>query len=142
MVGLGESASGEVRAVFRYIGYTTGIPIQYDLPLAADPTLSPGLWGVVADFDADGCVDIATAGSGSDGVRLTVFLRAASADFDGDGAITPADIARFVAAWSDPTDPEHYRTDWNGDGAYTPADVALFIQDWYAALTNGNCAFP
>lgn len=59
------------------------------------------------------------------------------ADFNHDGAITPADIAVFVNTWFTSLVDGTLAGDFNGDGAVTPADIAVFINAWFSALTLG-----
>lgn len=59
-------------------------------------------------------------------------------DFNGDNAITPADVASFVNAWVADLGAGTLITDVDRDHEVTPADIAAFVLAWYLALT-GPC---
>jgi hypothetical protein len=61
------------------------------------------------------------------------------ADWDGDGVITPSDIAAHVNSmlsdWTNGT----ACTDHDGNGSAEPADQSYFVNVWYAAVQSGSC---
>lgn len=65
------------------------------------------------------------------GAVARVILPARS-DWDGDGAIAPADVAAFVNAWLGDLLNQTTVADFDGDGATLPADVAAFVGAWFA----------
>jgi hypothetical protein len=67
-------------------------------------------------------------------LHMTVPCRV---DRNGDGRITPADVAAFVSEWLASLAQGTLAGDFNGDGAVTPADVGAFVSAWYDALLNG-----
>jgi probable HAF family extracellular repeat protein len=60
------------------------------------------------------------------------------ADWNGDGSVTPADVAAFVSAWSADLSAGSAATDFDASGTVTPADVAAFVSAWFSAVTGGG----
>jgi hypothetical protein len=58
-------------------------------------------------------------------------------DWDVNGAIQPADVAAFIAAWVASLQGGSLAGDFNGDGAVLPSDVAAFVNAWFDRLANG-----
>lgn len=67
----------------------------------------------------------------------TYCRRGCVADFDGDGAVTPADIAAFINNWSASLGAGNFGGDYDCDTTVAPADIASFISDWSIALSGG-----
>jgi hypothetical protein len=59
------------------------------------------------------------------------------ADADGNGQITPADVATFVSRWVNSLSQGNLDGDFDGNGSVTPADVAAFVSAWFAAVGGG-----
>lgn len=64
------------------------------------------------------------------------FTAACPADYNNDGAITPADVALFINTWFNSLALGNLDGDFDGNGLVNPADVAAFINAWFAALTT------
>lgn len=62
------------------------------------------------------------------------LLFTSAADWNADGALTPADVASFVTDWSASLAGGTLVGDFNGDGTVSPSDVAVFVSTWFAAL--------
>jgi hypothetical protein len=60
------------------------------------------------------------------------------ADWDGNGAIQPSDIAAFVNDWFGDLTGGTFKADIDLNGVVTPADVATMVSTWLAAL-SGPC---
>ena len=61
------------------------------------------------------------------------------ADYDGNGAIEPADVSLFVSVWFTSLQLGTLGGDFDGNSAVEPADVSLFVSRWFAAITSGVC---
>lgn len=59
-------------------------------------------------------------------------------DWDGNGAIQPADVAGFVNTWFTSLQGGTLAGDFDGNCAVQPADVAAFVNAWFGAL-GGAC---
>jgi subtilisin-like proprotein convertase family protein len=59
------------------------------------------------------------------------------ADFDGNGAIQPADVAGFVNLWFASLQQGTLAGDFDGNAAITPADVAALVNAWFVSLAAG-----
>jgi parallel beta-helix repeat protein len=59
------------------------------------------------------------------------------ADRNGDGAMTPADVATFVSDWFASLAAGTLAGDFDNSGTVNPADIAAFINAWTAAVTSG-----
>jgi hypothetical protein len=59
------------------------------------------------------------------------------ADFDGNGVVTPADIAAFVNNWNASIAAGNFGGDFDCNGIVAPADIALFVSTWNSALALG-----
>ncbi|MBX3359019.1 MAG: hypothetical protein KF745_11405 [Phycisphaeraceae bacterium] len=59
------------------------------------------------------------------------------ADWDGNGAIEPADIAGFINDWLADLNFGTTMADIDGADGIGPTDVAVFITTWLNAVTNG-----
>lgn len=59
------------------------------------------------------------------------------ADSDGNGQITPADVAYFINIWFTSLTQGTLAGDFNGNGIIDPSDVAAYINAWFTALTDG-----
>jgi hypothetical protein len=71
---------------------------------------------------------------GPDGLADATQCRA---DWNGDGCISPADVADFVASWFySAQNPGNLDGDFDCNGNIIPADVAAFVSDWFFALGN------
>jgi hypothetical protein len=58
-------------------------------------------------------------------------------DWDRNGALTPADVAQFVATWfASVGQSGNLDADIDCSGAVTPADVAAFVSRWIAAVQS------
>jgi hypothetical protein len=96
--------------------------------------------GTVPDCNGNGVPDACDIASGAsadinlDGIPDTCSC---PADWNADGAFTPADIAEFIASWLASLAAGTLAADYNGDGAVTTADVAAFVSSWFAALAGG-----
>ncbi|MBX3358689.1 MAG: hypothetical protein KF745_09695 [Phycisphaeraceae bacterium] len=69
--------------------------------------------------------------------EIVYCSRGCPADFDGDGVVTPADIAQFVTLWNASLMAGTYGGDFDCDGFVTPSDIAVFVSTWNAALSFG-----
>jgi hypothetical protein len=72
----------------------------------------------------------------------TVFhlvARRCRADWDRDGALTPADVAVFVSAWVRSLHENRLDGDFDGNGAVQPVDVAVMVSAWTSAINGGPC---
>lgn len=61
------------------------------------------------------------------------------ADWDGNGEVTPADVAAFINAWVFDLANGTLLTDLSGSGTIEPLDVALFVNAWTNALNGIGC---
>ncbi|MBX3358161.1 MAG: hypothetical protein KF745_07015 [Phycisphaeraceae bacterium] len=59
-------------------------------------------------------------------------------DRNGDGAITPTDIAVFINLWTQSVSSGLLSADYDGSGTVDPVDIAAFINAWLGAL-RGMC---
>ncbi|MBX3359707.1 MAG: hypothetical protein KF745_14905 [Phycisphaeraceae bacterium] len=59
------------------------------------------------------------------------------ADFDGNGAVEPTDIAVFINAWLTSLQQGTLAGDFDGNGVVEPVDIAQFVSAWVAAIQNG-----
>jgi hypothetical protein len=59
------------------------------------------------------------------------------ADFNGDGNITPADVAGFVNLWFASLLAGDLGGDFDGNCLVNPSDVAAFVNTWFATLGSG-----
>lgn len=60
-------------------------------------------------------------------------------DWNGDGNVTPADIAAFVSTWSQSLAAGTLAGDFDGNGVVSPADIAAFVSAWSATVAAGGC---
>lgn len=67
------------------------------------------------------------------------FTASCPADYDGDGNVTPADVAAYVNTWFASLAAATLAGDFDGNGAVQPADVAAFVNQWFATLSGGGC---
>ncbi len=58
-------------------------------------------------------------------------IPARRSDFNGDGDITPLDIAEFINAWINDLSAGTLIADIDHDGSVTPTDIAVFIGAWF-----------
>lgn len=70
-------------------------------------------------------------------MRVVLNLPRCAADWNNDGAVTPADLAEFIADWSTDLAAGTVVCDFNGNGLTEPEDVSYFIQAWFAAVAGG-----
>ena len=64
------------------------------------------------------------------------------ADWDGDGCVTNADVAAYIASWFSSLSSGTLAADVNCDGVVTPSDVAAFMNYWsgaFASPPTGGC---
>lgn len=84
---------------------------------------------VVRDADGNSSWD-QSAGD----IRIAGSCRA---DWTGDGAVTPADVASYVNTWAADLAAGSADSNFDADPAITPADVAAFVLAWFDAAMNG-----
>ncbi|MBX3357967.1 MAG: S8 family serine peptidase [Phycisphaeraceae bacterium] len=60
-------------------------------------------------------------------------------DWDGDGMITPSDIAVFITDWVNSLTNQTLEGDFDLNGVVDPSDIAQFITSWIGALSAGGC---
>lgn len=95
----------------------------------------PGGSSILVYGDAtSGSLDILSSRVNADG---TVGNPPCPADADGNGQITPADVAAFVNRWFTSLNNADLTGDFDGNGQVNPADVAAFVTIWFAALSGG-----
>lgn len=68
---------------------------------------------------------------------IAVSQACGPADFDGNGAVEPADVSLFVNVWFTSLIQGTLAGDFDGNGNVEPADVSLFVTTWFNALVNG-----
>jgi hypothetical protein len=66
-----------------------------------------------------------------------VFTVHCRADFDLDGALTPADVSSFIATWFADIQNGTLQADFDGSGVVDPADVSLFAATLFDQVANG-----
>jgi hypothetical protein len=117
----------------------TGVTVVGTPVPAAGNTQLTGL-SFVIDIDAPSSLDYRTVSiSTADGDDTLVngFIVRCLADWNGDGTLTPADIAAFVNFWSNDISNGTLTTDVDHNGQITPGDVAVFVSAWFNALSVG-----
>jgi hypothetical protein len=77
------------------------------------------------------------AATGTGTLTLTCTPRCRG-DWNGDGSLTPADVAAFVNDWSSSLTTGTLLGDFDGNGSVVPADVAAFVSQWSSDL-SGSC---
>ncbi|MBX3357980.1 MAG: hypothetical protein KF745_06085 [Phycisphaeraceae bacterium] len=63
------------------------------------------------------------------GVARVIPVR--RSDFNGDGEVTPLDVAAFINAWVADLAAGTLQADFDRDGVITPTDIAVFIGAWF-----------
>lgn len=83
------------------------------------------------------CVITGPCGSLTTSAATLTVNPCCPADFNGDGSITPTDVAVFVNAWYGSLVAGTLAGDFDGNGVVAPADVAVFVTAWSNALSFG-----
>jgi hypothetical protein len=64
---------------------------------------------------------------------------ACAVDLDGDGLVTPADLALFVNTWTASLGAGTLEGDFDRSGAVQASDIAAFVNAWLDAVAAGTC---
>lgn len=97
-----------------------------------------GLSLVITSGAARGPRNVTVSNADGSGTGVGLFIVGCLADWNRDGAVTPADVAAFINAWSADLTAGTLVSDVNHDGSVSPGDVATFINAWFDALTSGT----
>jgi hypothetical protein len=74
---------------------------------------------------------------GADSANWIEVLCTCAGDINGDGQVTPADVAEAINIWSSSLAGGTLAGDFDGNGLVQPADIAFFVNAWAAAVATG-----
>ncbi|MCZ6651762.1 MAG: hypothetical protein O7D91_01900 [Planctomycetota bacterium] len=80
--------------------------------------------------DDDACPENPFCYTGSAYLFDAASAPACPADFDGDGAVGPFDLALLLGNWGPCADPDNCPADLDGNGEVGPFDLALVLGNW------------
>lgn len=132
------SVSVSAAASVSYLWRRNGVPLSDGNRITGTTTSTLNL---VPAFQQDaGAYDVVIS-SGCDAVtslpaQLTV--QTCRSDWNGNGEITPADVAGFVTDWFASLSTGTLAGDFDRNLVVQPSDVGAFVNAWIASLT-GNC---